>query len=344
MRAVVRERLLDLPAPVAARRIALGFLQAARRARRRLRMDRDDQALHDFRVALRRLRSTLRAYRPWLDNRLVSRKLHRRLKRVTRATGAARDAEVGLVWLQHERQRLGARARVGCDRMVAELKARRAGAYDEIRQRVADEFDALDARLGAALRGRAGVAHAPRLGPAVGGLMREQIDALLTELGLIASVTGTKSIHSTRIEAKRLRYLLEPLVPELANGAALLHSLKCLQEEFGELCDRQVLARELIETAARHGAERAARRVERVLSDGTASDAPSVNVLPGLLALAERVNAERMQRWRGITRRYLGRHTAAFLGPYRALAEALAHPPPLGGARSSTRSNRAASE
>lgn len=284
----------------------------------------------------------MRAYRPWLDHRLVSRKVHRRLKRVTRATGAARDAEVGLIWLQPERQRLGARERVGCDRLIAELKARRAGAYDEIRQRVAAEFDALDARLGAALRVRVQVKRAPRFGPVAGDLMRKQIGEFVTALESIATLADSKAIHFTRIEAKRLRYMLEPLVPELANGAALLNSLKRLQDEFGDLCDRQVLARELVGAAARHGAERAARRVERVLSDGTASGAPSVNVLPGLLALAERVDVDRTQRWRRIARRYLGRHTAAFLGPYRALAEALVQPSRRNRGRASIGSSRAA--
>ncbi|HEY9420766.1 MAG TPA: CHAD domain-containing protein, partial [Thermoanaerobaculia bacterium] len=57
-----------------ARLLALSFLDQARAARPRLADPSDSEALHDFRVALRRLRSCLRAYRSFLDES-VPRKL-----------------------------------------------------------------------------------------------------------------------------------------------------------------------------------------------------------------------------------------------------------------------------
>jgi len=85
--------LLTARTPAAAKHIARALLCELRRARRRLATRRDDMALHAFRVALRRLRSTLQMYRPVLGRDMVPRKLRRRLKRLARATGAARDAE-----------------------------------------------------------------------------------------------------------------------------------------------------------------------------------------------------------------------------------------------------------
>ncbi|HYR32187.1 MAG TPA: CHAD domain-containing protein, partial [Gemmatimonadales bacterium] len=84
------ESLLTEPAPRAARRIALTLLDAASAARERLTNADDAEALHDFRVAMRRLRSTLRAYQPQLIA-LVPAKLRRRLRELARATGEARD-------------------------------------------------------------------------------------------------------------------------------------------------------------------------------------------------------------------------------------------------------------
>src|SRR3989441_7903639 len=55
------DNLLAAPAPRAAHRIALSLLDAATAARERLPDAGDAEALHDFRVAMRRLRSTLRA-------------------------------------------------------------------------------------------------------------------------------------------------------------------------------------------------------------------------------------------------------------------------------------------
>ena len=54
--------LLDRPAPDAVRHVALDFLRQAAEARERLGDPSDAEALHDFRVAIRRLRSTVRAH------------------------------------------------------------------------------------------------------------------------------------------------------------------------------------------------------------------------------------------------------------------------------------------
>ena len=61
------EYLLDLPAEEAARLIALALLDRTAEAARRLGDPTDPTALHDFRVATRRLRSCLQAYRPEID-------------------------------------------------------------------------------------------------------------------------------------------------------------------------------------------------------------------------------------------------------------------------------------
>ncbi|HEV8612045.1 MAG TPA: CHAD domain-containing protein, partial [Gemmatimonadales bacterium] len=59
--------LLRSSAAKAARELVERQARTWVRARRRLRQEGDSDALHDFRVALRRLRSTLRAFRPFLS-------------------------------------------------------------------------------------------------------------------------------------------------------------------------------------------------------------------------------------------------------------------------------------
>lgn len=116
-----QRRWLDTSPAVAARGIALEYLAAAQAARQRLREHADNAALHDFRVALRRLRSTIRLYRLWLDDRVLPRKLCRRLKRLARATNAARDAEVGLAWVKRQRRFLPRRSLNGVQWFTDEL-------------------------------------------------------------------------------------------------------------------------------------------------------------------------------------------------------------------------------
>src|SRR5207245_9246969 len=65
--------LLARPAPAAAALVGLTLLDEARAACGRLDAPDDSEALHDFRVALRRLRTLLRSFRPELG-RAVAKK------------------------------------------------------------------------------------------------------------------------------------------------------------------------------------------------------------------------------------------------------------------------------
>src|SRR5437870_3540493 len=129
------DNLLAAPAPRAAHRIALSLLDAATAARERLPDTGDAEALHDFRVAMRRLRSTLRAYQPQLEA-VVPPKLRRRLRDLARATGVARDVEVQISWLERRRGELPPGRRAGVPWLLARLTERRERAYRDIRERI----------------------------------------------------------------------------------------------------------------------------------------------------------------------------------------------------------------
>src|SRR3954470_3479199 len=109
------------------RLVALGHLADATAAHSRLANQSDDEALHDFRVALRRLRSWERAFRPYLRGDL-SKKLRRRLRNVAGDTGASRDLEVHLSWLVEQRRSLGRRQRPGLSWILANLRQQKAEA------------------------------------------------------------------------------------------------------------------------------------------------------------------------------------------------------------------------
>src|ERR1700681_2991868 len=83
-----------------------------------------DEALHDFRVSIRRLRGWVRAFKPWLGDDL-RRKQRRRFSGIGESTRTARDAAVHLEWLRKERPALSARARVGLTWLSERLNAKR---------------------------------------------------------------------------------------------------------------------------------------------------------------------------------------------------------------------------
>ena len=121
-RTTLPDDLLDRSDEEAARRLALKAVAAARAAERRLDDRSDPEALHDFRVAVRRLRSLLRAYKPQLES-AVRQKDRRRLRDIQRATGGGREAEVALEWLTKQQRDLAPEHLAGLNWLSAKLLA-----------------------------------------------------------------------------------------------------------------------------------------------------------------------------------------------------------------------------
>src|SRR5438105_11814938 len=137
--------LLTRPARTAAL-VGLALLDEARVGCGRLAAPEDAEALHDFRVSLRRLRSILRSFRSELGD-AVPKKLQRRLRDVTRATGAARDAEVQVGWVQSHRAELGRRLAPGLPWLLARLAQQQDETFADIRRTVPGEFRQLECRV-----------------------------------------------------------------------------------------------------------------------------------------------------------------------------------------------------
>lgn len=280
---------IGIAADAVAADIALRHLDAVARARRRLKRDTDPEALHDFRVASRRLRSILRAYRPWLDS--VPKKLRRQLREVARATSVGRDAEVCLVWLE---QRHDAVAGAGYDRLRAQLERSRDDAYAHVREDVLAASADVEQRLRRRLKdirrnGRDRPGTKTSYAVATSERLHRYIARVAADLARIGGVSDTVAIHDARIQAKRLRYLLEPLADaDVSAARAAVTGLRVFQDQTGLLCDGLV------------------RRALLVLAGKTAPDVGG--------ALTRRNEADIRRRFEAVRRRYLARGMPRFLG------------------------------
>lgn len=245
---------LDLPVEEGARLLALARVAAVEAASARLSGAADAEALHDFRVELRRLRSLLRAFRPWLRGGPRRRHL-RALRRLTGETGASRDAEVQLALLAAERGRIPPDRRAGLDWLVARLEAAaEAGAGDT--GRAVRRWRKLSRRLRRRLstyERRLRPLELESFGGVLAGLVEGQLEAFLAALAAVDGPGDVARAHRARIEAKRLRYLVEPLRDAPGLGArAAVERLKAVQDVLGELHDAHVLDA-AIEAARRAG-------------------------------------------------------------------------------------------
>lgn len=326
----LRDRELDLSAAEGARAVALGLLEEASEAARALARGEGDEPLHDFRVALRRLRSALRALRPWLGQ--VRRKDERRLRRLARSTAGARDAEVQLAWIGGRGDALaGARLRAGLEHVLERLEARAREASAPAR--LAARYDRAAARLSRRLRAQAAEARSPpqaaQLSEALALLVGEQAAALRQRLEAIEGPADEARVHRARIEGKRLRYLLEPLRGGRVDARAAVDRLKRLQDVLGDLHDAHVLAAELREALVEAAAARALRLHAATYAPGADAGGvraalASANPRPGLLALLRLVRARRDALHAELERTWRGGGLDGLEAEVRAVAAALA--------------------
>jgi CHAD domain-containing protein/CYTH domain-containing protein len=312
--------LLELAAPRAARWLALHFLDEAQAARVRLDDAEDGEALHDFRVAIRRLRSTVRAYRVHLEGG-IGRKDRQRLRKLAHATGDARDGEVMIGWMDDRRGGLGDDEVPGLEWLLARLRKRQAKLDAGLREEVARDFERECERLAERLEWYAARVTAgdpreePRMGGAVADLAVEQSDVLKAALDSVSSIEEQERLHEGRIDAKRLRYLLEPFAEDDDAVRAVVKGIKKLQDVLGQMHDAYVAGRLL-----------AAERAKAEAMD----PAPEPVVLPGLDALAAAAVRETERLYAAVDGEWLGGRADDFFAQVHALAAQLRAGPGAG--------------
>ncbi|MFL6201131.1 MAG: CHAD domain-containing protein [Thermoanaerobaculia bacterium] len=321
--------LMSRPPEEGARLIALSWLDQAVAAFPRLQDPADAEALHDFRVGLRRLRSCLRSYRPWLEESLPK-KLRRRLRDLAGSTGPGRDTEVQIDWLRGRSRHLGSYHRAGLAWIVGRLEERLRAANEEMSARLPKELP----RIEADLRDRLSTYHteihlaaggrpSPTLAEVTAGILRRQATELESHLARVDGPEDEHEAHEARISAKRLRYLLEPFGPE----QPLVKRMKKLQDLLGELHDAHVLETELSEALQVAAAERVRRLLEVSLAD--APDDALIRAErrrvreSGLLALARLNRARRNRLFEELEADWLEGRGAGFFAEAAAVAERL---------------------
>jgi CHAD domain-containing protein/CYTH domain-containing protein len=243
------ESLLDLPAKTAVRWVCLGSLRKAERACERLLAGGDPAALHDLRVALRRLRSTIRAFRAVLDD-TVTRGDRRRLRGLLDDTSAGRDLEVRTAWVE----RLLAddpSALARCEPLLRGLRDARDQELAALARRLDRRFPPACRRL---------EKHLSRYAVKVDGQAVHTVDTmrralapalaraaaeLRDRLEALEAVADAASAHRARLAAKRLRYLLRPFERELVGAAELARGLGEMQTLLGDFRDLGAFEEEL---------------------------------------------------------------------------------------------------
>ncbi len=204
--------------------------------------DGNVDAVHDARVATRRMRALLpilSACYPHTDLKSTA----RTVKKAGRALGRVRDLDVAIELIGELERTSPAVAE-----RAAEVRRSIAAKQLTARRRLVKEFDGLP--LGAL---KSVAAHLPRARWAVSRVgmrecdgpvrdaLREQAAALRQAVEHGSGVYFPKRAHSVRIDAKKLRYVLEMADDPDTIAPDGLKILKKSQEILGRLHDREVL-------------------------------------------------------------------------------------------------------
>jgi len=242
--------LLDRSAEESSRLLALHYLDQLDRAQRRLDEALEPDALHDFRVGLRRLRSCVRAYRAELKGSVTG-KARGQLRKLTRATNAGRDTEVQLAWLREQAARVATEDAQGLFWFTGRLEGRKHDTLDRATAQASRKYR----KAAGKLRRRLGIlrievgpnpARKPAtFGQVTGELVRQQVVQLQDDLRRLRDVTQVDEAHQARIAVKRLRYLLEPVTRHDRRARALIPRLKEAQDLLGKHHDMHVLSGEI---------------------------------------------------------------------------------------------------
>ncbi|MFN8571320.1 MAG: CHAD domain-containing protein [Gemmatimonadaceae bacterium] len=277
------------------RRVALSLMADVQDERARLRVPGDIEALHDFRVAVRRLRSWMRM----MDGDLEGshpRRVRQALREYGQRSNAGRDAEVLREWLAATTGELMPRHRPAARWLMRQQDARHLTADRELHVALDGTFDAVMQKLERRLRRFRTVVHLdteraePSLAARVAERARAQGAVLRHALERVQDVEDDAAIHEARIAGKRLRYLLEPLVASHPAFQSLIDRLKGLQDALGAVHDAHVWGAALHRTL-QQAADEEGRSLQRVATGAAAQRGRSA--LPsrsGLMALAGKMH------------------------------------------------------
>jgi len=217
----------------------------------------DEEAIHDMRVAIRRLRAAFRIAGPFYKRKVV-RSFRADLRDLADHLGAARDLDVilnhGLAFAQ--RQPPDAPK---LDAWLDHLRSRRAEAQRDLVRflgskrfaKFAQEFEAFVNEPGAAVNLGDRPDGSPRVRDVIPAAVWTQYSVVRAHEAI--EHPSLESLHALRIEFKRLRYLLEFFQEVLgARTARLIELTIRAQDHLGLLHDADVTAKMLGAYLAEH--------------------------------------------------------------------------------------------
>jgi CHAD domain-containing protein len=216
-----------------------GYLPVARANEAGIVADFDTEFLHDYRIALRKIRSVLSLFKGVYDPEQTA-ELKARFSGLMAPTGRLRDLDVYLLDQQRFFDLVPDTMNGGLEAMFALLADRRAEAQATLAEHLRSKAYAKEIKALAKLFAkRKKLMPGPNASRASYDLACELIWKRYRKIGRVAAgltiTTPDAEVHELRIECKKLRYLMEFFAPVFPQDGfrSILKPLKKLQDSLG---------------------------------------------------------------------------------------------------------------
>jgi len=240
-----------------------------------------DQAIHDFRIALRGLRSWLKAFGNTigLDPELLA-----DVSRLATATNHCRDLEVYATWLDHQMD-CGIES-PPINHYVSDIHQCHEQAKQDIRIYISDTWPEIGCRIHKAIHHPD---HNESIGTEFSHMLYQALHQQLLKLSRqLTEVTGAeecehsaKLLHKCRISIKQIRYLLDPFKTENIQCKKLVQDLKSAQDQLGVYHDLWIFTAMLYQDASKYdGLATLIELIERQRHEGYSTLQKNLFVLP----------------------------------------------------------------
>ncbi len=199
------------------------------------------EAVHDIRVAIRRLRSVLRDFASVVDKRPLA-ELTGSLKKLSGAFGRVRDLDVMIEELGSLEKEADETAAHGVGLIIDEIKERRAREAKGLGNTITGQFvldlrTRFNASIDSALRQRRLFEHV-NVKDEGARTIQKCLDEFLKLSDALYRPSATKRLHRLRIAGKHLRYAIELFEPEFGEELKpYADEMKKMQSHLGEIHD-----------------------------------------------------------------------------------------------------------
>lgn len=227
------------------------------------------EAVHDMRVASRRLRTVLEIFEPCFDGK-PHRRVARDVKSITKALGHRRDLDVQIELLEPLAEQAAIADRHGIAALIESRRALRDEAQSAIPEALAilegkrflDDLASLVATKEPKPSKRAPVKRIDPAAPVVDNarlILAARAKPLLNPADAAAAGGDAESLHAARIAAKHLRYAIHAVDFCFDDRLDAIHDhTRMIQNILGELHDCDVLGEVVDAIVAQHRVEDAA--------------------------------------------------------------------------------------